>query len=215
MTQSTARKICESLEQAILLGEYENGQRLDETSLSATFSVSRTPIREALQLLSGFGLVELRKNRGAFVRFPSFTELLEMFEVMAELEALCGRLASRRATLDTVKQLQQAAQACQLANTIGDTDLYYRENEIFHHLIYELSGNKFLAAESARLHKRLQPFRRLQLKVRNRMQQSMAEHNAILQAIEKGDAEAASIAARDHVSVQGHKVNDLMASYQQ
>ncbi len=100
----------EELEQAILTGAYDDGARLDENSLSTRFAVSRTPIREALQMLAASGLVELIARRGAFVRHPGFVELLEMFEVMAELEALCGRLAARRLTdtaLDSLKQAEQ------------------------------------------------------------------------------------------------------------
>jgi DNA-binding GntR family transcriptional regulator len=82
-------------------------------------------------------------------------------------------------------------------------------------LIYAASGNDFLAQESQRLHKRLQPFRRMQLRVRGRMLQSLAEHRQILTALEEADSATAEAVLRDHVAVQGGKFNDLMASYKQ
>src|SRR5262245_12112967 len=96
MSSRSAEEIRENIEQRIVEGEFEDGQRLDEVSLAKRFGVSRTPLREALRMLGGSGLVELIPRRGAFVRHPGIVELVEMFEVMAELEALCGRLAARR-----------------------------------------------------------------------------------------------------------------------
>ena len=213
MSVRAADKVREELEQAIITGAYADGARLDEVSLTAQFKVSRTPIREALQMLAASGLVELIPRRGAFVRHPGFVELVEMFEVMAELEALCGRLAARRLTDGQLADLKAAEGACTLALEGGDTDAYYRANEHFHNLMYEASGNSFLIGEAKRLHKRLQPFRRLQLRVRGRMRQSMDEHQNILAALEAGDAERAGDTLRDHIAIQGEKFHDLMASY--
>lgn len=213
MSVRAADHVREELEQAIITGAYADGARLDEVSLSEQFKVSRTPIREALQMLAASGLVELIPRRGAFVRHPGFVELVEMFEVMAELESLCGRLAARRLTDARLAELKSAEHSCTEALEGGDTDAYYRANEQFHHLLYEASGNSFLMGEAKRLHKRLQPFRRLQLRVRGRMRQSMDEHKNILSALEMGDAEKVGIVLRDHIAIQGEKFHDLMASY--
>ncbi len=213
MTTRAADHIREKLEQAILTGSYGDGVRLDELQLAEKFEVSRTPIREALQMLAASDLVELIPRRGAFVRHPGFVELVEMFEVMAELEGLCGRLAARRMTDSLLSELKTAEQGCMSALDDGDTDAYYRANEQFHTLLYQASGNSFLTAEAKRLHKRLQPFRRLQLQARGRMWQSMEEHKAILLALETGNAEASAGLLRDHVAIQGEKFHDLMAGY--
>ncbi len=197
----------------IISGAFGDGERLDETRLSERFSVSRTPLREALQMLAASGLVQLIPHRGAYVRHPGFVELVQMFEVMAELEGMCGRLAARRLTEDDLTTLRLAAGECEQALAGGDADAYYHENERFHGLLYQASGNGFLASEARRLQKRLQPFRRLQLRVRGRMAQSMAEHRSILAALEQGDANAAERALKTHIAVQGEKFNDLMAHY--
>jgi DNA-binding GntR family transcriptional regulator len=214
MAIRSADEIRETIEQRIVEGEFEDGQRLDEVTLAARFGVSRTPLREALRMLAGSGLVELIPRRGAFVRHPGIVELVEMFEVMAELEAMCGRLASRRISPGELVQISVAARACEQALEKQDPDAYYHRNEEFHRLIYKAAGNSFLAGEAKRLQKRLRPFRRMQLHARGRMKQSMQEHAIILKALEAGDAESAAEALRGHVTVQGEKFHDLLSSYE-
>ncbi len=213
MEQRRAESIRRTLEHLIITGEFADGERLDEIRLAERFSVSRTPLREAFQTLAATGLLELVPRRGAYVRHPSIIELVEMFEVMAELEGMCGRLAARRVTEEDLETINQAAMACETALEQGDTDAYYRENERLHELWYEASGNGFLAAEARRLQRRLQPFRRTQLHVRGRKEQSMAEHRAIIKALADGDPDRAERELRDHVAIQGEKFNDLMAQY--
>jgi DNA-binding GntR family transcriptional regulator len=134
-----------------------------------------------------------------------------MFEVMAELEAVCARLAARRMSDDALDELRLANMRCQAASDAQDTDLYYMENEKFHATIYRESGNSFLEQESLKLQKRLRPFRRQQLRLRGRMPQSLTEHEAIVEALTAGDSNAAANALRDHVNVQGERFQSLMA----
>jgi len=214
MEKRRADNIAEQLEELIFTGMYRDGDRLDETRLAEQFGVSRTPLREAFQRLALSGLVELIPRRGAFVRQPGPVELMEMFEVMAELEATCGRLAAMRISDTALEDLRDANAKCQAAVAALDSDGYYAENERFHRIIYQQSGNRFLEQETAKLHKRLKPFRRQQLRFRGRMAQSMAEHEAIVDALERTDAEQAGQALRAHVAVQGEKFHNLMASLQ-
>ena len=204
--------VAEKLEGMILDGTFADGQRLDEVQLAEQFEVSRTPLREAFQRLALSGLVEQLPRRGVFVRQPGPVELVEMFEVMAELEAVCARLAATRITDDALEELQTANTNCQRAIDAQDSDRYYRENELFHAILYRESGNSFLEKECKRLHRRLTPFRRLQLRLRGRLRQSMAEHEAIVAALQVGDPDAASDVVRDHVAVQGEKFHLLMSS---
>ncbi|KKM27340.1 hypothetical protein LCGC14_1575700 [marine sediment metagenome] len=206
-----ADTIAEELEDLIFTGFFDNGDRLDEIKLADRFGVSRTPVREALQKLSVSGLVEQLPRRGVFVRQPGPVELMEMFEVMAELEAACGRFAASRIDDAALIGLDQCNKQCADAVAAGDADRYYRENETFHHLIYAQSGNGFLEQEALRLHRRLKPFRRLQLRLRGRMPQSLGEHGDILKALTARDCEAAGQALRDHVAVQGEKFHHLIA----
>jgi len=213
MTKLPSAKIRDSLEQRIIEGELGIGKRLDEAELSTYYGVSRTPVREALQRLAESGLAEHLPRRGTFVRAPSLSELVEMFEVMAELECMAVRLATRRTTNADIDTLTGSNEACRAAFEAGDTKRYYELNAAVHRQIYKMSGNGFLAAEAQRLHDRLRPFRRLQLRVRGRMGESMDEHDIILAAIRDGDVQQAVDTMRNHITILGERFNDLVSGF--
>ena len=213
MDRLPSAKIRDSLEQRIVEGELGNGKRLDETELSNFYGVSRTPVREALQRLAESGLAEHLPRRGTFVRSPSLSQLVEMFEVMAELECMAIRLAARRATSNDIDALEKDNETCRAAVAANDTKKYYEVNARLHGHIYQMSGNSFLANEARRLHDRLRPFRRLQLRVRGRMEESMAEHDIILAALRDGDADRAMETMKKHITIVGVRFNDLVSSF--
>lgn len=211
-TLKRAETLRETLEGEIATGRYPAGTRLDEVTLAKRFNVSRTPIREALIKLSVAGLVEIRPRRGAFVREIGIPRLIEMFEVMAELEGMCGRLAARRISAGELAELQAAHEACDRASKAGDPDAYFHANRAFHEAIYRASHNEFLAEQAKNLQNQLKAYRRLQLRVRNRVAGSLAEHQKIVDAIVQGDSEAAENQLRAHVLIQGERFNDFVAS---
>jgi DNA-binding GntR family transcriptional regulator len=135
-----------------------------------------------------------------------------MIDVMAELEAMCGRLAARRAGEVDQLRIRRAHDDCAVAIAANDPDAYYRLNEVFHEAVYWASHNAFLAEQSTALNRRLRPYRRLQLRVRNRMCASFEEHGRIVEAIVAGNEPAAAECLRSHVVVQGERFADLVAS---
>jgi DNA-binding GntR family transcriptional regulator len=207
-----SEQLREKIEEQIATGELPPGSALDEAMLVERYGVSRTPIREALLLLSAEGLIDIRPRRGAVVKSASPIRLVEMFEVMGEVEAMCGRLAARRMDEPEREALVRAHAACEEARAAGDSDAYFYGNENFHRAIYSGSHNGFLQEEAMSLHRRLRPYRRLQLRVRGRLDTSFSEHAAVVQAILAGDGDAAAAALRDHVVVQGERFADLVAS---
>lgn len=206
-----AQRLKQRIEDEIVSGELALGSRLDENQLATRFGVSRTPIREALLQLAATGLIQTKPRRGAIVSAPEPHLLLAMFETMAEIEAACGRLAARRLTADDASALQTALSGCRDAMAAEDAEAYYAENYVFHTVVYRASHNAFLAEQALTLHRRLAPYRRLQLRVRQRVPQSLAEHAAIVAAILAGDATQAADALRSHVIVQGDRFTDLVA----
>ena len=212
--KSTTRSehVREMIEEGIATGQFPPGMRLDEVELAQRFDVSRTPLREALFQLASAGIVEMQPRRGTVVAEVSPHRMVEMFEVMGELEAMCGRLAARRMLPPEHERLLAAHRACEAAREASDPDAYYYENECFHHIIYEGSHNGFLEQQASALHRRLRPYRRLQLRVRDRMPTSLREHEGVVQAILAGDAELTAQRLRDHVVVQGQRFADLVAS---
>lgn len=125
---------------------------------------------------------------------------------------MCGRLAARRMTDAERAALQVAHEACESARAANDTDSYFYCNEQFHAAIYAGSHNQFLMEQATLLHRRLRPYRRMQLRVRNRMGVSFKEHASIVNLITNADAEATAAALREHVLVQGERFGDLLAS---
>lgn len=210
-----AEALRDKIEELVATGLLLPGTRLDEVDLAARFHVSRTPIREALIQLASRGILEMRPRRGAVVPDLPPHRLVEMFDVMAELEAMCGRLAARRMSDEEHRELLRAHRDCEAAQRTGNTDAYYAHNERFHHIIYAGSHHSFLSEEASALHRRLRPQRRLQLRVRNRIAASFAEHQRIVDALIAGEPDAAAALLRSHVVVQGERFADLLATLHQ
>ncbi len=210
MATNRALTLKQHLEDAIVSGEYAPGAHLDELGLAEKFGVSRTPIREALAQLGAEGLIEIRPRRGAFISTPSPRRLIDMFETMAELEAACGRFAAMRLTEEDHAALARAHEGCLVAAQAPDPDAYYAENRVFHEAIYRASRNSFLAEQAFALHKRLSSYRRIQLRARNRLTSSLAEHEGVLEALRAGDADKAAARLRAHILVQGERFTDMM-----
>lgn len=215
MSSNISQRLRDQIENEILTGQFAPGDRLDEVALANRFGVSRTPIREALLQLSAAGVIEVRPRRGAIVANIGAGRLIEMFEVMAELEGLAGRLATRRHTDVDIQAILDAHEACRKAAGAGDSDAYYYENERFHFAIYHASHSQFLIEQCSALHRRLKPYRRLQLRVRNRVARSFAEHEQFVAALSAADADQAGRALHDHVAIQGERFSDFIASLSQ
>jgi DNA-binding GntR family transcriptional regulator len=126
----------ELIEEEVATGKLAPGTHLDEIELASRFGVSRTPIREVLSLLAGEGLLEIRPRRGAVVARLTPQRLVEMFEVMAELEAMCARLAARRISAEEFAELEASHEACRAASEASDADAYFYANERFHLAVY-------------------------------------------------------------------------------
>src|SRR5471030_2433218 len=173
MIKSHSATLREAIEEMIAVGALSPGEHLDETELATRFGVSRTPIRETLIQLASMGLVVIRPRRGAIVAELGPQQLVEMFEVMSELEATCGRLAARRMTPEEQQVLLDAHRACKDACEAQEPDDYYYKNELFHEAIYAGSHNQFLIEQARNLYRRLRPYRRLQLRVRDRLASRM------------------------------------------
>lgn len=210
---SEARRVRDAIENAVVEGRYRPGERLDPAQLEIEFGCSRTPIREAMQALERSGLVRIRPKQGTYVTELGVTELAERFEVMAELEGMAARLAARRIEAGTLADLERAMIDCEAYAATGDADGYYYANARFHGVITDACGNDFLRQQSIALTRILQPYRRLQLRVPDRMRRSLSEHRTIADAIARGDATSADDAARSHVLIQaeefGHLVDTL------
>ncbi len=207
-----AQDLRDRLEKEILSGQRPPGARLDESKLAQHFGVSRTPVREALRELAAADLVVLRPRQGAVVATVTVTQLLHMFEVMAELESFCATLAARRMSAEERRQLAEVHQDCQALAEQGEAHAYYDANRRFHEVIYAGSHNTFLEETTRGMRNRLSPYRRFQLHHPGRTLKSWREHQAVVDAILGGDADAAGAAMSHHVTIQGDVFTDLISA---
>src|SRR5262252_7949799 len=130
--KTLAEELRLQLADEIVRGVLPPGGSLDETELARRFQVSRTPVREAIRQLAASGLVESRAHRGSVVAWPSHDCLIAMFEVMAELEALCAALAAARTTPAERHALVAAHEQLRAIIQSGDPQRYHEINEAFH-----------------------------------------------------------------------------------
>src|SRR5579863_4402755 len=194
-----AEELRQQLADEIVRGDLAPGAALDETDIARRFSVSRTPVREALRQLAASGLIEARAHRGAVVAQPSVERLSGMFEAMAELEALCAGLAAERMTPAERYRLEAIHEELRVLSYAGDPDRFHEVNERFHGSIYAGSQNGHIAEITLATRKRVQPFRRAQFRNLGRLAQSHAEHDRVVVAIMRGDRNGAANAMRAHI----------------
>lgn len=210
---TASARIVRALEDDILNERLKPGMRLDEQAMAQRFKVSRTPVREALRYLASAGLVEVRRNHGAVVKALTITELVEMFQVMAELEGLCARLSARRMTKGERKDMRRAHEDCAARCEADNPDGFFEANNVLHEIIYQGAHNRFLEAETRSLRNRVNPYRRLITFQPHRMRDSISEHEAVVDAIEAGDDEKAHQLMREHVNLLAESAADVIIMF--
>lgn len=213
-TPTLATRISQSLEADIAGGVLLPGTRLDEQEVAERFGASRTPVREAFRLLASSGLVEMKGRLGVAVRSIGAHALIEMFQVMAELEGLCARLAARRVDDAGLLVLDAIHRRLVEASTRpAEVDRFYDINQDFHEAVYEAASNAFLADQTRRLRNQVAAYRRRVTRMPNRFADTLTEHAAVVDAIRAHDPDRAHRAMRDHVSLLGDDLVDLLAAY--
>lgn len=183
--------------EAIDGGIYRPGDRLVELELAERFGVSRTPVREALQRLETQSMLA-RDGRSLIVASLDHNQLAELYVVRAELEALAARLAAKHAAPEEVRVLQEMIEEDRAK--IGDPGALSRANRRFHHQIHLASHNRYLVQQLDLVHRSMALLATTSLAVEGRGEAALAEHQAIVDAIGAGDAEAAGTMLRKHIS---------------
>lgn len=207
-----ADELQETLEGLIVSGALKPGTRLDEAQLVERFQVSRTPLREALKSLAGNGLVEMRGHQGACVASISLPVLIEMFQMMAVSEGLCAKYAARRASAAQRALMGDIHTRLGELLVVADHESFYEVNREFHEALYDASNTSYLAEQTRKLRKRVGVYRRHVTFQPGRMAATIGEHQAIIEAIERNNPEAAFSAAVDHVTLLQDDMVDLIAA---
>ena len=194
----------------IISGALRPGQELDEKTLAEAFKVSRTPVREALRQLAAAHLVEWRPHQSAVVAKITPSKMVEMFEVMAELEGFCGRLAARRMTPVEHAALISIHKRSRPYVDARDSEGYHALNKSFHEVIYAGSHNQYLREQACTLYDRLAPYRAYELKRPDALRLASQEHEAIVAAIVAGNGDEAHRLLVDHISLNNELFADLV-----
>lgn len=169
-------------------------------------------MREAVKALVATGLLEVRPRQGLIVATISIPVLLEMFQMMAALEGLCAKLAARRATAGERAGLRAIHARLAEALAEGDPARFYEINTEFHELLYDAAHTQFIAAQTRAIRRRVAAYRRHVTYQPGRMSTTIGEHERILEAIERADAEGAFKAASEHVNLLGDDMADFIAA---
>jgi DNA-binding GntR family transcriptional regulator len=178
-------------------GDLEPGAWIDELKIAQEYGISRTPLREALKVLAAEGLVTMKIRRGAYVTEVSDKDLRDVFHLMGLLEADAAAIAAKQATPAQLKELETLHQ--QLEKSTKDRVKFFSINEAFHVKLLEIAGNRWRDQIVADLRKVMKLNRAQSLLKAGRIEESLAEHAAILAALQKRDATAAQKAMRDHI----------------
>jgi len=198
------------IRQEILSGALKPGERVNELALSERFSISRSPLREALRALEAEGLVELVPGRGAFVTTPSAESVQHLGEVRAAIEMQVARLAAQRLDEDGRARLEDMMAG--IEGALADASSGYPAELDFHHALAEVARNPKLLQMSDEIERQLRIGRLARGSSPARARQVLAEHRAIFEAVVAGDVERAVETMREHIETSTQSMLELIES---
>jgi DNA-binding GntR family transcriptional regulator len=194
-------QVIDHLREEILASRLAPGTELGETRLARSLGISRGPLREALGQLTAEGLVTIVPRRGAVVTRLTRSEFIDAYQVRESLESLAVRLAVPRLTAAQKAELHRLCDATERLAAAGDVRGFFERNRAFHHLIVEASGNAKLEAMHTQLIAQMGRLMSRSAELRGGLERSAAEHRALLEAIDAGDAERSARLLEEHIEV--------------
>ena len=197
-------EVAELLRQRIFRRELEPGSWIDELKLSQEYGISRTPLREALKVLAAEGLVTMKVRRGAYVTEVSEQDLAEVYHLLALLESDAAAVVAERASDAQIEELQKLHKELEAA--ARDRERFFALNERFHLRLLELAGNRWRNQMVADLRKVMKLHRHNSLLKAGRVEESLQEHRAVMEALAQREPEAV------RTRMQAHFRNGLEAA---
>lgn len=189
-------EVAEQLRQRIFRRELEPGSWIDELKIAEEFGISRTPLREALKVLAAEGLVTMKVRRGAYVTEMSEKDLRDVYHLLSLLESDAAGVVAERATDAQLKTLQDLH--TELEAAVADREQFFAINERFHMHLLEMADNRWRSQMVADLRKVMKLNRHNSLFKQGRIEDSLSEHRAILDAMLSRDAEGTRRAMQEH-----------------
>src|SRR3954465_7982791 len=198
-SEGLSRQIADQLKQLIYAGEFKAGDRLNEAALAVRMGTSRGPIREAIRILTGTGLVTPVVNRGVFVRKVSIQEMLEIYDLRALVFGFAAERACEHVTDEDRRGFEELLDAMESAAHASDSGLYYDLNVQFHERILVLSHSQRAHQLYDSYVKELHLYRRQNFNAPGNMRRSNVEHRKIFEAISRGNAAKAKQFSEEHI----------------
>jgi DNA-binding GntR family transcriptional regulator len=202
-------EIANNLRDMIMSGELREGDKIKENDLCDMMGISKTPLREALRVLSAEGLIRLIPNRGSYVTTPTFEEIKEMFDVMSVLEGVCARTAAEKMNGKDFSKLEKLHNKLEESFRRRDQKKYIHQNNSYHALVQELAGNKTLNQIVNGLRQKILLYRFQSLNLPERFEQSIREHRDLLAAFRNRDPEKAEMLMTSHLKKQCEALEQL------
>jgi DNA-binding GntR family transcriptional regulator len=197
-------EVAELLRQRIFSRELAPGSWIDELKLAEEYGISRTPLREALKVLATEGLVTMKVRRGAYVTEVSERDLADVYHLLALLESDAAGVVAARATEAQLKELQTLHR--ELEKAVAQRERFFEINEAFHMRLLAIADNRWRDQMVADLRKVMKLNRHNSLLKSGRIEESLAEHGAIMDALLARDG------ARAAQKMQAHFANGLAAA---
>ncbi|MEY4122330.1 MAG: hypothetical protein RLZZ457_1168 [Pseudomonadota bacterium] len=197
-------EVAELLRQRIFASELEPGSWIDEMRLAEEYGISRTPMREALKVLAAEGLVTMKVRRGAYVTEVNDKDQRDVYHLLSLLESDAAGVVATQASPEQLKDLQDLHLA--LTAAAGDREKFFEINERFHMRLLEIADNRWRDQMVADLRKVMKLNRHNSLFKTGRIDESLREHQALMDALLARD-EAASVQR-----MKAHFANGLEAA---
>ena len=193
-------EVAELLRQRIYKRELEPGSWIDELKIAQEYDISRTPLREALKVLAAEGLVTMKVRRGAYVTEVSTQDLADVYHLLSLLESDAAGVVAERATAAELAELQALHQELEAAARVGQHDIaqFFAINERFHMRLLAIAANRWRDQMVADLRKVMKLNRQNSLLKTGRVEESLAEHRALMDALTERNAALAQQRMREH-----------------
>ncbi|WP_353182702.1 GntR family transcriptional regulator [Bosea sp. (in: a-proteobacteria)] len=203
-------EVLERLRDMIIEGRLEPGQRINEGQVGAQLGVSRTPLREAIKTLASEGLVEVLPAKGAIVRKFSAQDLYQVLEVLKALEQLGGRIACAQASDETIEAIHALHRRMLKLYATRERLEYFKLNQAIHTATVAASGNQVLVEMHGTLQSRIKRLRFIGNEGPEKWAGAVAEHEEMMAALLKRDAQALSAAIGKHMDSTLTRVRDVL-----
>lgn len=203
------QEISSLLRDMIIHGDIKEGEKLKEDELCKKLRISKTPLREAIRVLTAEGLVTHIPNKGSFVTKPTFEEIKEMFDVMCVLEGVCAREAAKKVTPKELRTLEALHSRLEEQYQRRDQQKYIKFNNQYHSFVQEVAGNRVLNSILNGLRQKILIYRFQSLNHPERFEESIKEHRDLLEAFRKKDPDRAESVMKNHLWKQFKAVEIL------